>query len=260
MMAAFPKTIYNADRISTISNLIAAQIGVKGAMPGENIGNYIHQLEPGNMSTQIVEVINLVFQYTKEMLGINDSTLGNINPEQASGVAIASTVRQASIPTENTKANLYEWTEDIGRILVDMMGTYYGQRPIVIEDKGNRSIIQYDFGIFKQMWLKVKCDVGPSTYWSEIAQVQMLDNLLNRNDPLFGMIDYVETLPVNYANKELIERLKDNLDKNDTKQREYEVMAQIIEQFIPPELQPQAMQMIQAASMPQQPNMNGGAM
>ena len=245
MMAAFPKTAYNADKIASISNMIAAQIAVKGMAPGENIANIIHQFEPGNMSAQIVQVIELVFQYTKEMLGINDSTLGNINPEQASGVAIASTVRQASIPTENTKANLYEWTEDIGRILVDMMGTYYGQRPIVIEEKGNRKSITYDFSIFKQMWLKVKCDVGPSTYWSEIAQVQMLDNLLNRNDPLFGMIDYVETLPANYANRELIERLKDNLNKDQTKQREYEIMAQIIEQFVPPEMQPQIMQMLQ---------------
>lgn len=219
MNSAFPKTIYNSDKISGISNMIASSIGVKGAIPGEDIMNYVGQLNPGSMSNEIIKVIEMAIQYTKEMLGINDAALGNINPEQASGVAIASTVRQASIPIENTRANLYEWIEDIGRILVDMMGTNYGVRPIIMKDKGIRQRVDFDFSALKNLWLNVKCDVGPSTFYSEIAQVQMLDNLLNRNDPLFAMIDYLETLPKNYRNEELIERVKENLQKQIEQQK-----------------------------------------
>jgi hypothetical protein len=230
MNAAFPKRVYNADKIAGITNMIAGSIGVKGATPGENIMNYVGQLQPGEMSQQIVKVIDMAIQYTKEMLGINDAALGNINPEQASGVSIASTVRQAAIPIENPRANVYEWIEDIGKIIVDMMGTNYGERPIVVNSKGFRQKVIYDFSQLKNLWLNVKCDVGPSTFYSEIAQTQMLDNLLNRNDPLFTIIDYLETLPKNYRNEDLIERVKENLRKQIEQQAAQQQQQQIQQQ------------------------------
>jgi hypothetical protein len=213
MNAAFPKRVYNADKIAGITNMIAGSIGVKGVMPGESIMNYVGQLEPGAMSGEIIKVIEMAIQYTKEMLGINDTSLGDVNPEQASGIAIASTVRQASIPMENPRSNLYEYIEDCGRILVDMMGTNYGQRPIIVSDKGSRRLEMFDFSTLKNLWLNVKCDVGPSSYWSEVSQVEMLNNLLSRNDPLFTLIDFLESLPKDYQNKDLIERVKENLEK-----------------------------------------------
>lgn len=228
MNAAFPKRVYNADKIAGITNMIAGSIGVKGVMPGENIMNYVGQLNPGVMSGEIIKVIDMAISYSKEMLGINDAALGNINPEQASGVAIASTVRQAAIPMENPRSNLYEYIEDTGRILVDMMGTNYGQRPIVVSDKGSRRMEMFDFSTLKNLWLNVKCDVGPSTFYSEIAQVEMLNNLLSRNDPLFTMIDFLESLPDNYANKDLIDRVKDNLQKQvEVQQQEAQQQAQM---------------------------------
>jgi len=236
MNAAFPKRVYNADKIESITNMIAGSIAVKGVNPGENIMNYVGQLNPGVMSGEIIKVIDMAINYTKEMLGINDAALGNINPEQASGIAISSTVRQASIPIENPRANLYEWIEDNGRILVDMMGTNYGLRPIIVKDKGVRRREMFDFSQLKNLWLNVKCDVGPSTFYSEQAQAEMLSNLLNRNDPLFTMIDYLETLPKNYRNEELIERVKENLQKQidqqqiqDDKEAQFEQMAQWLE-------------------------------
>jgi hypothetical protein len=213
MNAAFPKRVYNADKIAGITNMIAGSIGVKGVMPGENIMNYVGQLNPGVMSGEIIKVIEMAIQYTKEMLGINDTSLGDVNPEQASGIAIASTVRQAAIPMENPRSNLYEYIEDCGRILVDMMGTNYGQRPIIVSDKGNRRLEMFDFSTLKNLWLNVKCDVGPSSYWSEVSQVEMLNNLLNMKDPLFTLIDFLESLPKDYQNKDLIERVKENLEK-----------------------------------------------
>ena len=219
MNAAFPKRIYNADKIAGITNMIAGSIGVKGVMPGENIMNYVGQLNPGVMSGEIMKVIDMAITYTKEMLGINDAALGNINPEQASGTAIASTVRQAAIPIENPRSNLYEWIEDIGRILVDMMGTNYGTRPIIMKDKGIRQRVDYDFTQLKNLWLNISCEVGPSTYFSMIAQIEMLNNLLSRNDPLFTMIDFLEALPSDYANDDLLEKVKANLEKQ-TQQNE----------------------------------------
>jgi hypothetical protein len=211
MNAAFPKWVYNANKVAGITNMVAGTVGIKDLSPGENVMNHVGQLNPGSMSNDIIEVIDKAIQYTKELIGINDAALGNVNPEQASGVAIAATVRQASIPVENPKSNLYEFMEDIARICVDIMGTNYGLRPIIVNIDGVRQKIVYDFSQLKHLWLSVKCDVGPSTFYSEIANMQMLDNLLGRNDPLFTMIDYLETLPNNYRNQELIDRVKKNL-------------------------------------------------
>lgn len=242
MMAAFPKAVYDADKVSGWSNEIGVAIPVKDVMPGDNIKNIAGYLEPGNMSNQIVQVIQLAIDYTKEMVGINDSALGNINPEQASGKAILATVQQASIPQENTKANLYEWIEDIGKICLDMMGTYYGQRPIVISKDGQKQMIDFDFSQLKDIWLNVRTNVGASSYWSEIANIGTLDNMLEKG--LIDVIDYLESLPDGYmSNKqELIDKLKAKMEQaaqqDQMKQMQFEQMAQFME-TLPQEIQEQ---------------------
>jgi hypothetical protein len=150
-------------------------------------------------------------QYTKEALGINDAMMGNVNPEQASGKSIVATVQQSSIPLENPKANLYEWLEEIGKILLDMMGTYYGVRSIVMDSAMGKQLQQYDFSVFKNMYLNTRCDVGPSSYWSEIASVETLDNLFSKG--AIDIIDYLETIPDGYIprKEELITRLKEKM-------------------------------------------------
>ena len=208
MMSAFPKVVYDKNKITSWNNTMAGAIGVSMDTPGDTVRNAAAYMEPGNMSNQITQVIDIAIKYTKETLGINDAIMGDINPEQASGAAIATTVKQSSIPLENPKANMYEWVESIGQILTDMMATYYGERPIVITKDGQKSIEMFDFSIFKNLWMKVKCDVGASTYWSEVAQVNMLNQLLQMKDPLFGMIDYLEALPAEYRSQELIDSVK----------------------------------------------------
>jgi hypothetical protein len=243
---AFPKVIYNADAIETWDDGVGEAIGLQNMEPGESVNNVAAYMQPSQMSAQIVQVIQLAIQYLKETLGINDSMLGNVNPEQASGRSIAITVKQSSIPLDNPQSNMYEWIEDIGRILIDMMGTNYKERPIVITRDGQKVVETFDFSVFKNMWLNVKCDVGPSTYWSEEALVEMLDNLLSMHDPLFDMITYLESLPEAYKNEDLIDKLKQKMEQSaemqEFKQAKYEKMAQFME-TLPPEIQKQLQSM-----------------
>jgi len=208
MMSAFPKVIYDKGKISDWDNTVGGSIGLTNFNPGDTVRNAAEYMQPGNMSNQITQVIDMAIKYTKETLGINDSLMGDVNAEQASGAAIATSVKQSSIPLENPKANMYEWIEDIGKILVDMMGTYYGERPIVVSKQGQKSIENFDFSIFKNLWLSVNCDVGASTYFSEIAQINMLNQLLAMKDPLFDMITYLDALPEEYRSQELVDKIK----------------------------------------------------
>jgi hypothetical protein len=252
MTAAFPKAVYDADKLDEWNNDIGEAIGLHDLQAGDSIRNLATYLEPGNMSNQIVQVLELAIKYTKETLGINDAVMGDVNPEQASGISIASTVKQSSIPLENPKANLQEWIEDIGKILIDMMATYYGIRPIV--NKEGKVLETFDFSILKQTWLNVKSEVGASSYWSEIASVQTKDNLLKQG--LIDVIDYLETLEDGYiGNKqELIDRLKEKADMQQQNQG-FEMINQFI-QTLPPELQAQIQAVTgQSNSLPQTPQM-----
>jgi hypothetical protein len=210
MMTAFPKAVYNADIITTWDNEIGSAIGVSGMDLNSPIKNVAGYLEPGNMSNQIIQTIELAMQYTKETLGISDAALGSIDPKNTS--AIIAVQKSSAIPLENPKANLYEWIEDIGQILLDMMGTYYGTRPVVIEQDGQKQVVEYDFNTFKNTWLNVRADVGEASYWSEIASLQTLDTLLDREKIEF--IDYLERVPDEYIpqKQELIGKIKQQME------------------------------------------------
>lgn len=229
MMTAFPKAVYNADAIDVWSNAIGEAIPVTGVGLETNLKNIAGYLEPGNMSNQIFQLIELIMQYTKEMLGVSDAALGQIDPKNTS--AIIAVQKSSAIPLENPKANLYEWVEDIGQILFDMMGTYYGLRPIVrdqevevptgvdpmtgqvITEKVTQKVSQmFDFSIFKDMWLDVKADVGESSYWSQIAANQTLDNMLAAGH--IDIVQYLERVPDEYIPQkdELIGQVKQRLE------------------------------------------------
>lgn len=234
MMSAFPKAVYDADKVSAWTNEIGAAIPLRNLAPGENIRNVAGYLEPGNMSAQIVQAIELAISYTKETIGITDAALGQGNPDNFR--AIVAMQQQAAIPLENVKTNLYGWIEDIGKILLDMMGTYYGQRPIIVGGADEKHIEQFDFTTFKNMWLNVKSDVGAASYWSEITSVQTLDNLLDKGT--IDVISYLESIPDGYISKkqELIDRLKAQMEQGQEQEEMYEQMAQFIE-MLPPEVQ-----------------------
>jgi hypothetical protein len=61
---------------------------------------------------------------------------------------------------------------------------------------------------YQDLLLRVNVDVGPSSYWSEIASMQSLDNLLNGGK--IDIIQYLERMPngIIPQKAELIEQLK----------------------------------------------------
>lgn len=238
-LMGFPKTVYNADLISQWSNEVGQAIGVRGLQPGQSISQVATQLQPADMAAQLLTVIDKAVAYTKECLGATDVQMGNVKPDNTSALMVLQT--NSEVPLENFRAGLYEWIEDIGAILLDMMGTYYGKRPIVrnrtfeepvigpadgvpkvnqlnghMETKRvtRRVLDEFDFNQFKHLWLKVRADVGATTQFSEIAMVQTLDNL--RTNGTLEIIDYLERIPDKLIPKkaELIEAVKTRMGLN----------------------------------------------
>lgn len=239
MMTAFPTAVYNEDKIMAWTNEIGASIGIKDMAPGESIRNMAGYLEPASMSVQITNVIEMAIRYTKECMGITDASLGAIDPKNTS--AIIAVQKSAVVPLENVKSNMYEFIEDTGRILLDMISTYYGTRKVLVTDGKNRTVQDFDFGTLKGKWLNIKADVGSSTYYSEIASTQTLDNLLTAEKITF--LQYLKRIPRDMIPNidELIKEVEEQLgmmsmDETMNKQANYEQMAQYVE-TLPEEIQ-----------------------
>ena len=84
-MTAFPKAVYDADKITNWTNKIAEAIPVRNLNPGDNIRNIAGYLEPAPMSAQLVQVIQMAYDMTKDLLGTTEAALGEVDPEKASG-------------------------------------------------------------------------------------------------------------------------------------------------------------------------------
>ena len=202
MMLAYPKIIFDKTKVAKWSNRVGAAIAVNGSV--ENVAKII---DPATISPQISQFIDLAISYTQRFLGASDVALGDTRPDNTS--AIIALQRAAATPMELTKQTLLQAIEDQGRIYMEFMGEYYGDRYVEIPvDQtalgGNRVMFTmpgsngkvlapFDFSSLKDYYFTVDLDVGASSYWSEIASMQTLDNLLMQGK--ISTVEYLKRLP-----------------------------------------------------------------
>ena len=119
--------------------------------------------------------------------------LGDTRPDYTS--AIIALQRAAATPMELTKQNLLQSIEDLGRIYMEFMGEYYGERYVEISNPYDNSklVVPFDFSILKEIPFTIGLDAGAASYWSEIAAMQTLDNLLMQGK--ISTVEYLKRLP-----------------------------------------------------------------
>jgi len=238
MHTAFPKVIYNKNMITAWNNQIGAAIGIE-RMGNESVGNVAQYLNPGVMSGQVMQTIDLAINYTKDMLGASDNLLGDINPERASGRSIIAVQQAAAVPLENIKQHMYQFLEDMGYIWLDYMANYYGTRKIDAEILGKRQVVEFNFDDLQKMKFRIKVEVGASSYWSELASIETLDRLLQQQAISFKQ--YLERIPVGLIAQK--QSLLEDIKGQDIKQQFiYEQMARFVES-LPPEQQQKIQQL-----------------
>lgn len=207
MTSAFPRTVYDKTRIPKWNNAVGAAIGVNGG----DVSGVAKIIDPAQISPQIAQFIQTSVDYTRQFLGATSAALGETRPDNTS--AIIALQRAASIPSEITKQNLYKSIEDLGRIYLDFMASYYGKRKVQVsmpdvgsdilafagKDPEELETVLFDYGILNDMPMALKLDVGASSYWSEMASVQTLDNLLMQDK--ITIEEYLERIPDGYIPK-----------------------------------------------------------
>lgn len=212
LTTAFPKVIYDRNRIQRWDGSVGTAVGVQG-----NVTDVAKVLDGASISPQIAQFIELSFDKTHSLLGASDVAMGDSRPDNTS--AIIALQRAANTPMELTKQNDHQCLEDAGRIFIDIMSVRYGTRMVEMSMDMDRAGEQplgmnlpmqnftqpFDFSVLKEIPLTIEQEVGASSYWSEMASMQTLDNLLMNQ--LITPEQYIERLPNGYINKkqELLE-------------------------------------------------------
>ena len=193
MNNAFPTRFYNADRMAALTNEIGKDIAVRNLQPGERVNDLFAYGEISQPASIVVSIIQLIIDYTKDMMGINDAAVGNVTPDNTSAIALAE--KLTSVPLENIRSGLYEFTEQVVDICLDMMGTKYGVRPVKVKEGDNTSIQMFDFNVIKDLNVNKTIDVGAIGYASELSSLKELRDLLNLG--AITVVDYLKRLPDN---------------------------------------------------------------
>ena len=217
MTTAYPKVVYDKTRVGKWDNRIGAAIPINGG----DVTNVAKIMDPATISPQISQFIQLTVEQTEQSLGATSVALGDTRPDNTS--AIIALQRAASTPSEITKQNLYQSIEDLFRIYIEFMAEYYGKRAVdmptppqveqamqfIQQDVPAEVPMEFDFKVLKNMPMALKLDVGASSYYSEIASIQTLDNLLKMNK--ISAIQYLERIPDGYVpgRRDLILELKE---------------------------------------------------
>ena len=209
MNMAFPSKVYDQTRIKKVTNQVGAAYGVSGT-----VDNAMKVIEGANISPQVFQYIQSLIEQTEQSLGATSVALGDTRPDNTS--AIIALQRAAATPSELTKQNIYSAIEDLARIYLDFMGEYYGIRYVdrPIKEMERQAIVfaqpanpdmeipeevpePFDFSVLRNNPIIVKVDVGGSTYYSEIAAIQTLENLLMQGQ--INVVQFLERLPDEYV-------------------------------------------------------------
>lgn len=221
MKNAFPKVVYDSSRIKKWDNRVGTAVGI----PGGDVNSVARIIDPAPISPQVSQLITQLVQDTEQSLGATSVAMGDTRPDNTS--AIIALQRAAATPTELTKQNLYQSIEDLFRIYMEFMAEYYGKRMVDMEppDAVKQAYIfagqevpdeiaaEFDFAVLKDHPMTLKLDVGASSYYSEIAAMSTLDNLLMQGH--ITVTEYLERVPESYvpAKKRLIQQIEARMNQ-----------------------------------------------
>ena len=202
---AFPKVVYDRRKIDRWD----PRPGKAVSVDGDPTATIFTGFRAPDMSGDVINMAEITVKQTKDMMGASDAALGNVKPDNTS--AIIEVQKAAGLPLDIQKMDFYNFVEDCVRIFIEIMRVNYGSRMITLTDSdGNSTQGEFDYSILSDYALNLKIDIGAGSYWSELMQVQTLDNLMS-NKIIPDALTYLEAIPEGYIKNKnrIIERIKE---------------------------------------------------
>jgi len=202
--SAFPKLVYNSDYLTNPKDLdmAGAIIGIKGGTT-QALDSIVRYLQPQPLSPDAANYTNEMVNLTRTFAGAGDIATGQVNPERTSGAAIIAIKDQSEMPLNEQIATLKQFVEDLALVWFDIWIAYNPTNLHLIYYNGEERI-QDDISTeqLEQLKLDVRIDVSKNSPWSQLAEQQQLDNMLNMKFISFEeYIDLSKSTPMFNKNK-----------------------------------------------------------
>ena len=227
---AFPRTAVNANALPNgLSNKINEVIKVN-VDEQTSLSNVIYQIPPAQIANSVIDIIMLAINQTMQLLGANDSALGNAKPENTSAMIVDS--KNSAVPLENVKASLAQLIEDTGYIWLEMeLKKYKVPRQLTIDENGKRQMVTFDSSKLADAQFRIKIDVIEGSYLTEDALKRTMESLLNAG--IVDAVQFVKRLPPNSIpeQEKLVMELEQKLAEQKFLQSE-EFKAQAVQEFL----------------------------
>lgn len=217
MNGAFPKIVYDRNKIDIDDFTNSTSIGTVNL---DMMGQIFQYIKSPDFSTQIMGLVESVIAQTKECMGVNDASLGNVNPDNTS--AIIALQEASNVPLEIQRQNYYVMWEEMVRNIIDIMANTYGKRKVLYDGK----IANVDFDILNKLQYQLTIDIGAGSQYSEIAQMQTLDAAFQKIQ--FDADVYLDSIPDKYLpNKaKIIQNVKEKLEQAEQLQQTQQIVSQ----------------------------------
>ena len=197
-----PKIFVDDKLLPKWSNKPGQVIAVPGGLQGAEPATYFRAPDlSGDLPAMVEKTISL----TRDFMGVNDVVLGNITPNNTS--AIVAVQQSTAAPLELQRMAFYQFVEDIVRIFCDLICTNYGERtvnskvtavdPVTGMEVEQEQPTVIDFNALDYRALKLRVDIGEAAYWSELMQMQTLDNLF-ASGIITDAAAYLDSIPDKY--------------------------------------------------------------
>ena len=189
LQSAFPKIIFDKSKVQMDEFLNSTS---PQAVAGVDLaGKFIDFIKIPDFSNNIIELAQDTMAQTKECLGVTDASLGNVRPDNTS--AIIALQEASAVPLEIQKQQFYSFWEDAVRNVLDIVSNTYGIRQVMTEDN---QLAIVDFSMLRDLNYNLNVEIGNGAQFSEIAQINTLDKLVQA-----GYIDpgvYIDVVPSKY--------------------------------------------------------------
>lgn len=190
-LTAYARPVYNAELIEDPAALgeVGTAIAVSG-MGVSDVRDAVGYLSPAPLSGDARQLSEELITYSRLLAGAGDAAIGQVDPTQASGVAIIAVRDQAAFRMNAQAAAFRRMAEEVGRIWLELWICYH---PAGLETDSGR----VEPGLLRQLQVDLRVDVTPDTAWSSYAREQSLEQALAAGHITFG--EYVEALPESAA-------------------------------------------------------------
>lgn len=170
LQSAFPKIVYDKSKVQLEEFMNSDATAVAGI---DMMSKFLDFIKIPDFSNNIIELANQTISQTKECMGVTDASLGNVRPDNTS--AIIALQESSTVPLEIQKQGFFEFWEDVVRNVLDIVSHTYGVRKVITEDN---KVVTIDFSLLKDINYNLKVEIGNGANFSEIAQINTLDKLV----------------------------------------------------------------------------------